>query len=164
MNTPNEQQLATALFLAKEKTKLANEMEKLQKSMAGIDAKISAALGGTLPVANPTATNPVKAEKPAPKAEPNPSTKMIAQPGEKPNVGAKRGQLGREILALLKIRPEGIKVDELARTLGREQSHLYVWRANIGKKIVGLNCTGGLFTYKEPEGGAADTEPATKSS
>lgn len=109
-----------------------------------------------------------KEQAPKPKAEATPAKEKPAKPPKEPKTKkadkadkaekpasdrprAKRGQLSKEILDMLKANPEGVRVEELARALGREQSHIYVWNANIGKKIPGVSSQKGLLMFKEPE-------------
>ena len=64
-----------------------------------------------------------------PEAKPLPTT-----PETKP-ASTPRGTLGKDILAILSASPTGVSVSDLAKQLGRRESQIYVWLANLGKKM-----------------------------
>ena len=81
-------------------------------------------------VKEPKAPKAPKAEKApkAPKEEKAP--KVPKAPKEE---GAKRETMGDKIINMLKGKPKGLAVEEIAKALDKSPSNIYVWHANIGK-------------------------------
>jgi hypothetical protein len=99
---------------------LAQRKDKLNKEIAKVEAQLAALLGGQ---AAP------KAGKPAKKA----ATKKAA--AKKAPRKGKRGSVGKKVLAALESAgPAGVKVADLAKSLGLKNANLHVWFATTGKK------------------------------
>lgn len=108
-NSITVQSVKSLMALAKRKDKLAKELSK-------IESQIAALLGGS---AAPAAK--------APKAAPKKS-------GAKARRG-KRGSVGKKILAALEAAgAKGVKITELAKSLGLKNANLHVWFSTTGKK------------------------------